>query len=280
MYRSWNLSGICQSKLARLLPLTLLAVFAILGCGHHHQHEVHSVAEPPTVQVVQPETRDIATVVGQPSFVEAYERTSVYPKLAGYIEKWYVDIGDTVKKDQVMADLFVPEIIEEWKRKGALVEFDRKRVKLAERTVDVAAADVEVAEAPHKFAKATWEQYRKEVIRWASEVNRLQREVHRGVVDPQVLLESENRFRGSTAARDSAEADVAKAESNLESAKAGLSEAQVAVKVAQADVDVADSDYKRLGAWADNEPGQKRMALPYGGLEFTARGGGRQVHAR
>src|SRR5690348_11696752 len=107
MYRSWNLLHICQSKLARWLPLALLAALAMPGCGHHHKHEVHSVAEPPTVQAVQPETRDIAAVVGQPSFVEAYERTSVYPKLAGYIEKWYVDIGDTVKKDQVMADLFV-----------------------------------------------------------------------------------------------------------------------------------------------------------------------------
>ena len=129
------------------LTLGLLAVLAAAGCGHEHKTEIHSVSEPPTVQVIRPETRDLARVVAQPSFVDAYERTSIYPKLAGYIQKWYVDIGDRVQKDQVLADLFVPEIVEEWETKGATVEYDRKRVKLAEKTVLVAEADVKVAKA-------------------------------------------------------------------------------------------------------------------------------------
>lgn len=227
------------------------------------------MSEPITVQIVRPEVRDIVRVVGQPSFVEAYERTSIYPKLAGYIEKWYVDIGDRVHKDEVLADLFVPEIVEEWHKKGATVEYDRKVVLLTEKAVLVAAADVRVATANVKAAKATWVRYRDEAQRWDSEVKRLRGEVDRGVVDPQVLLESENRLRGCIALRETAAADVVKAEADLESKKATLGEEQVAVNVAKADVNVAVSDWKRLGAWADTGPGQKpyiKLFAPFDGV--------------
>jgi multidrug efflux pump subunit AcrA (membrane-fusion protein) len=251
------------------LTLGLLAVLAAAGCGHEHKTEIHSVSEPPTVQVIRPETRDLARVVAQPSFVDAYERTSIYPKLAGYIQKWYVDIGDRVQKDQVLADLFVPEIVEEWETKGATVEYDRKRVKLAEKTVLVAEADVKVAKALLKVAKATWQQYKSEAVRWESEVMRLRTEVDRGVVDPQVLLESENRLRACNAAREAAAADITKADADVESKQAALGEDMVAVKVAKEDVDVAESDWKRLGAWADAGPGKKpyiKLFAPFDGV--------------
>ncbi|HEV3024294.1 MAG TPA: hypothetical protein VGX76_17585, partial [Pirellulales bacterium] len=196
----------------RWLGLALLAALAAPGCGHEHRAEIRSVTEPATVRLTRPETRDIVRVVGQPSFVEAYERTSIYPKLSGFIQKWYFDIGDQVRQDEVLADLFVPEIVEEWKRNGATVEYDRKRVKLAEKRVLVAEADVKVAAAKLKAAQATWSQKTSQVTRWESEVIRLRRELERGVVDPQIVLESENQLRGCVAAREAAEADVTKAE--------------------------------------------------------------------
>ncbi len=62
----------------------------------------------PTVQLINPSVRNIAGIVGQPSFIEAYERTSVFPKVTAYIEKWNVDIGDKVQKGDVLATLFAP----------------------------------------------------------------------------------------------------------------------------------------------------------------------------
>jgi hypothetical protein len=43
--------------------------------------------------------------------------------------------------------------------------------------------------------------YQAQVDRWDSEVKRLRREVLAGVVDPQVLLESENQWKASRAKR-------------------------------------------------------------------------------
>ena len=160
------------------------------------------------MQVIQPQLRKITRVVGQPSFVESYERTSIYPKVTGYIEKWNVDIGDKVKKGDVLADLFVPELREDWETKKATVKLDKERVDLALKLVKVAKADVKAAEARLDEAKAILDKYKAEVDRWESEVKRLKREVERGVVDPQILLESQNQLQSNTAARDAAKATI------------------------------------------------------------------------
>ncbi|HTU26839.1 MAG TPA: efflux RND transporter periplasmic adaptor subunit [Pirellulales bacterium] len=241
----------------------LLAALTLPGCSHKHKAEAVTVSSaPPEVRIIQPQRHNIVRVVGQPSFVETYERTSIYPKLTGYVKKWYVDIGDRVKSGQVLADLFVPEIEEDCETKKATVTLDEQRVELAKQTVAVATANVKAAEAHLKSAKAIWGQYDAQAVRWDSEVKRLGREVKRGVVDAQVLLESENQFRASSSARDAAEAEIVKAEADLESQTATLHEDEVAVRVADANVKVATSDWKRMQAWV----GYLKLYAPFDGV--------------
>jgi multidrug efflux pump subunit AcrA (membrane-fusion protein) len=199
--------------------------------------------------VVQPSVRKIVRVVGQPSFIESYERTSIYPKLSAYIEKWNVDIGDKVKKGDVLATLFVPEVVEDYGTKKATVELDRERIDLALKLVDVAEADVKAAVARRAEARSILGKYEAEVERWDSEVKRLTREVKSGVVDKQVLLESTNQLKASGAARDAAEATIAKAEAELLSREAAAAKAKVEVSVARAELAVAESEERRLKAW-------------------------------
>src|SRR5215469_11929000 len=82
----------------------------------------------PAVRVTRPQRRTIVRTVGQPSFVESYERTSIYPKVTGYIENWDVDIGDRVKKGQALATLYVPELREDWQTKKETVRLDQEQV--------------------------------------------------------------------------------------------------------------------------------------------------------
>src|SRR4029078_5385119 len=145
------------------------------GCGEKEKTAVTSVSTPPAVRVVRPEVRRIVRTVGQPSFVESYERTSIYPKVTGDIEKWYVDIGDNVKKGQVLADLFVPEIREDYGTKGATVQLTKKQIELAETVVKGSQATVKAADARLGAAKAILERYAAAVERWDSEVKRLSR---------------------------------------------------------------------------------------------------------
>jgi HlyD family secretion protein len=246
----------------RLLATCLLAAFAAPGCGHEEKSGYTSVSKPPTVKLIQPELRKIVRVVGQPSFIESYERTSVYPKVTGYIDKWVVDIGDKVKKGDVLATLFVPELVEDFGTKKATVTLDEERVELARTVVEVADADVKAAVASLAEARAILDKFQSEVDRRGTEVNRLTHEVNRGVVDPQILLESKNQWKSSTAARDAAKATIQKAEAELLSRRASLAKAKVNVSVAQADLTVAESEAKRLEAWV----GYLTLPAPFDGV--------------
>jgi HlyD family secretion protein len=244
------------------LACGLVSLLTLSGCGHKAENATASVSDPPMVQLIKPEYRKIVRVVGQPSFVEAYERTSIFPKVTGYIDKWNVDIGDKVKKGDVLATLFVPELVEDCETKHRTVKLDAERVELALKVVEVAKADVEAAAARLEEAKAIVDKYESDVGRWASEVKRLQREVDRGVVDPQVLLESQNQNRMSGASWKAAQSTVLKAKAQLDSEKATLAKAQVDVEVARRDLAVADSDAKRMDAWVS----YLQLIAPYDGI--------------
>jgi multidrug efflux pump subunit AcrA (membrane-fusion protein) len=250
----------------RWLALGLLAALAAPGCGHEATLQFASDPKPPTVRVVQPPVRKIVRVVGQPSFLESYERTSIYAKPTAFIERWIVDIGDKVKKGDVLATLFVPELVEDHETKGATVGLDVERIELAKQVVEVAAADVKAADARLREAKAILDKFEAEVERWDAEVERLQREVDRGVVDARILLESTNQLKASVAARDQAKATIKRADAELLSRRAALSKAQVAVRVAEADLKVAESEERRMKAWVD----YLTLSAPYDGV-VTAR---------
>jgi HlyD family secretion protein len=243
----------------------LLAAVVAPGCGHEAKIDFSTVSKPPAVQVINPPQRTIVRIVGQPSFIEAFERTSIYPKPTAYIEKWKVDIGDKVKKGEVLATLFVPELVEDYGTKNATVELDKQKIELALKVVKVANADVQAAEARLAEAKAILDKYEAEVERWKSEVDRLQHEVDRGVVDPQVLLESTNQHKSSIASRDAAKATILKAEADLLSRKAALEKAVVDVAVARADLAVAESEAKRMKAWVD----YLTLSAPFDGVIVT-----------
>ncbi|HWB09011.1 MAG TPA: efflux RND transporter periplasmic adaptor subunit [Pirellulales bacterium] len=229
----------------------LLAALAVIGCSRQPTTEVAQAPRPLTVKVTRPVTRDIVRFVGQPSFVESYERTSIYPKLSAYIKKWYVDIGDKVTRHQVLADLFVPEVEEDCQTKHDALEVAEERVKLAQEKVKVADANVQVAAAHLESAKKILDQYESQVARWAKEVDRLTRETKGKNVDARVLGESQSQLASSTAARDAALAEIERAEAELKSKTASLEQDDVAVEVAQAEVEVARHDYLRVKALVD-----------------------------
>jgi multidrug efflux pump subunit AcrA (membrane-fusion protein) len=240
-----------RSARNRAFAAGVAALLAVSGCERRQQGEVAKIAQPLTVQVVKPQLRDIARVVGQPSFVESYERTSIYPKLTGYIKKWYVDIGDRVKKDQVLADLFVPEVEEDCQTKYDAFELAKEQVALANEQVKVADANVKAAAARLDAARKILDRYEAQVARWDKEVTRLKGEASKKAVDAQVLAESENQLASSAAARDAALAEIERAEAELKAKTAALAEDKVSVEVAEANVEVARHDWLRVKASVD-----------------------------
>ena len=248
---SFTIFRLAASASARRLMLCLAAVLMAPGCRHDAEIEFISTAKPPKVRLVQPQARTIVRVVGQPSFIESFERTSIYPKPTAYIQKWVVDIGDKVKKVDVLATLFAPELVEELGTKKAAVVLDRERIVLAMEVVEVARADVAAAVARLSEADAILQKFESEVERWTTEVARLDRQVSRTVVNAGILFESTNQLKSSVAARDKAKATIARAKAEVVAARARLAKAQVEVRVAEANLKVADSEEKYAKAWVD-----------------------------
>jgi HlyD family secretion protein len=252
--RPFNWSFLMRRRalwLAVLPVFGLVAALALPGCGAKEEAKRESVTEAKAVQKLEPQLCTIKRIVGQPSFVEAYEHTSIYPKVQAYIEKWHVDIGDHVKKNELLAKLFAPEYDEDWETKKDTVELDWERIDLAKKEVEVARANVKSAEEALNVAINILGKFDAEVVRWDSEVKRLTREVEQGVVDPQVLLESQNQWKSTIAARDAAKSDIEKKRADLLSAKATLLKDEVAVKVAEKDWKVAKSDAAKAKVWVD-----------------------------
>jgi HlyD family secretion protein len=213
----------------------LLVLAATAGC-HKAKEEKNPIEVEPPVRLVKPEKQTLRREVGQPGYVFAYEQTSLYPKVAGYIEEWKVDIGDKIKKGQLLAHIYVPELHARYREKKAQVELGEVRVKLAQRDVEVAQEQVQVAKADIK-------KYEADVERWQSEVKRLNnvRVEGRLVVNEQILAESRRQL-------DLARASLASAQATEKARTVQQARAKVDVDAALAQVKVDKAAEEHLAA--------------------------------
>ena len=174
-----------------------------------------------------------------------------------------MDIGDKVKKGQVLATLFVPELVEDFGTKKATVKLDEETGRTGPQDGGCGRRRRQGGQGtPRRGQGRSSPNTRPRSIAGTTEVNRLKREVERGVVDPQILLESTNQLKSAIAARDAAKATIAKAEAEVLSQEAVLAKAKVDVEVAKADLAVAISEAKRLEAWV----GYITLSAPYDGV--------------
>jgi multidrug efflux pump subunit AcrA (membrane-fusion protein) len=193
-----------------LLGGSILVLLAALGgCGKGKEssprEETKAAPPPARVTLVRPVRTDLKYTLSRPGYIEAYEHTRMYAKLAGYVEKVNVDIGDTLKEGQPLAGIGIPEMQVELKQKQALVS-------QAEANLGSAQAKVKTAEAGIVRARA-------DVRRWTVEKRRQARMVQRGTLDQQSLDAVEAALEAALAAQEEAKAQVLKATADVEVAR-------------------------------------------------------------
>ncbi len=109
-------------------------------------------ASPPAVTVVRPDRQDVRRRIERPGYnIEAYERTPIYAKLPGYVRKWKADMGDRVHKDDVLAELAIPEMDAELLQKKAAVRQALAEIKQAEAAK--LRVDAELARARSQYER-------------------------------------------------------------------------------------------------------------------------------
>ena len=246
--------------------LGLVALVALLNScrkGGNQQAEVkRSGNGDPVVRIVHPQLRTIDYAINQPGFVDAFEQTSIFSKVSGFIQHFYVDIGQEVKKDDLLAEIFVPELGEEHQRKMAQVELDKRQVDQAQQLVVVAESNVQMTIAQLAEAKANVGKSQAEVVRWESEIKRLTQMVQEKVVDKQVLTETQKQLDSSRAARDAAQAAVAAREADRVTSEANVGKAKMDVETQKAEVKVSEADERKAAAML----AYTKVTAPYDGV--------------
>jgi RND family efflux transporter MFP subunit len=131
-----------------LLGACCLAVIVI---RFFHAHAVAKAGEtafsaPPPVDIViaKPATKGQDLVL--PGETAAWYEATIYARVNGYVAKWLVDIGDHVKKGQLLATIETPEL-------DAELEAARAQLKASQAQVSARKAEAE-------FSKTTNERWR------------------------------------------------------------------------------------------------------------------------
>jgi HlyD family secretion protein len=189
---------------ARLFFVAAVGTIALLasavGCSKSTKGSAESASEspPPSVMAIKPKRMTLQRTTQGPGYIQAYEQTALFAKIAGYVQKWHVDIGDHVRKGETLAELWIPEMEVELKQKEALVLEADAELKLARETVGAAEAE-----------------YR----RTKSQSERLAGIGQKGVLETENVEETKLGFEVSKARRGMAQADVDVKEARLEVAK-------------------------------------------------------------
>src|SRR3954454_8495282 len=79
-------------------------------------------SEIPTVAVAKATTEDMSHGLVLTAEFKPFQEVEVMAKVAGYVKRIYVDVGDRVKEGQLLATLEVPELADEITKASASVE--------------------------------------------------------------------------------------------------------------------------------------------------------------
>ncbi len=207
----WWLPQVVPAAMAALVGLTA-------GCDRRSPAAAQpdQAAAPtgaPTVPLVKPVRQTIRHPIDQPGFnIEPFQETPLYAKITGYVSKWNADIGDWVHKDQLLAELYVPEMVVDVKQQEAAVRQANAQIAQARAAVQNAQAQLE---------------------RSRSQYERVARVGGQGLLDREQVEESRLGYQGAQAGLEKARADVAVAEAQLEVATARRDYSQTMLQYAQ-----------------------------------------------
>ncbi len=170
--------------------VALVAVGVIPRMAHKAadaKDEARIAGESAHVKVVHPVRGGDGNGVLLPGSIEPVQEATVYARTSGYVRSYKVDIGDTVKEGQLLAELDTPEVDQELRQTQA--------------SAGQARAVVQQAATQRELARTTVERYAALTPQ--------------GVTSKQDLDEKQATFAAQSANVNAAEASVKSADANV-----------------------------------------------------------------
>jgi RND family efflux transporter MFP subunit len=194
------------------------------------------------IETIHPKKMTAERTTTQPGSIYAFESVQLYPGVTGYLKTLHVDIGDRIKKGQVLAKVDVPELEKQVERCASTIDQAnarviqmKARVVSAKAELDAVKASVPQAEAvaKSKSAELRFRQKQLERMRDLFATN----SIDERTVDEKIELRDAAR-EAEIAANEmvtSVKAKVVATAAKIQQAEADVQEAEAEVKVAKAE---------------------------------------------
>lgn len=151
------------------------------------QEAMQAASAPQPVEIITAHPAEAAQTLSLPGETAAWFESTIYARVNGYVGNWTADIGDHVKKGQVLATIETPELDAD--------------LAAAKAKLRAANAEVNRREAEAQFAETTY-------ARW--------RDSPKGVVSEQEREDKKAQNAGAQANLESAKAAVAVDQAELD----------------------------------------------------------------
>jgi len=171
-------AGVSRRSLALAgAVVALVAVFVVVNgvwsrnASEARLKETTDALAVPTVAVIQPGIGGNKSSLDLPGRLEAYSRAPIYARVSGFLKAYFVDIGQSVKAGQLLAEIEAPDLDQQLLQAKAALASAQAAETLAtvtaqrwqtlggsnavsKQTVDEKAGDLTVKQALSKAAQA------------------------------------------------------------------------------------------------------------------------------
>lgn len=229
---------------AAALVICLAALFPFIGRRARANQE--EPASEQTAAVVRAERKPITNTLTLSGEFRPFQEVDVHAKVAGYIRKIYVDVGDHVKSGQTLAVLEVPELSAQSLGADAAVHRTKDAIRRAQ-------GDLDRAESLHSAAHLDYNRLKEAAA------------ARPGLIAQQELDDAQAKDKEAEAQIDASQAALAEAHSQLDEALAQqkqLSAMNDYTKIVAPFTGVVTRRYVDTGALVQAGTNSNTQALP------------------
>jgi RND family efflux transporter MFP subunit len=271
--RSHNLNSgeivISRYRLVWGLVVIVIAICVGLWVWHNEspQHpqektSAQSGASRIPVKVVSPIAGGVVQHENRPGSIHSFQGAKLYAKVSGYLNTQTVDIGDQVKKGEVLATIYAPELVKAVAQAQADLKQAQSNVELQESKVTSAEADADAAEAEIGSSESKLKQSQADLAFREKQYNRIKSLAEQNAINEELVDEQTKRRAAAQATEESSREDVTTAKAKAKAAKAEVQAAKARVEDAKAKVGVAQAALEKAQVYVE----YTNITSPYTGV--------------
>jgi multidrug efflux pump subunit AcrA (membrane-fusion protein) len=187
-----------------------------------------------TSGVLPGQPKEAGKTITVPAVVQSFETVEIFSLVTGRLAKQMVDIGDRVKKGQVLAEIDAPILVKEVQQAAQMLELVRAQFKVVESQLAAAEASVkesrsriEQREADLQIAKAGLE------LR-IQELKRFKALAEQRVISVDMIAEQSEKMNAAKGTVEAAHASLVQSKSDMQIKLALVDKARAEIEVQRA----------------------------------------------